>query len=829
MGAVTRPADEGTAAEPRPARRGWRRARRVLGTVVGVALLAVLITGLVVRSRLRASLPQLDGQAALPGLGNDVTVRRDALGVPTIRGRSRLDVARATGYVHAQDRFFQMDLTRRQAAGELAELVGAAVVEADLRMRVHRFRDVARRVALGASAEDRALIEAYAAGVNAGLQSLGAPPVEYLLLRTTPAPWKPEDSVLVLLAMFNTLQSESWRHEVALGAMADTLPPALVELLAPQGTEWDAPVVGGPLAAPPLPGPEVVDLRRGPPASAPAAASRPASLPAELPPKGSNNWAVAGRLTTHGGPIIANDMHLQIMVPNTWYRAALEWGGGGGERRIVGATLPGTPAVVVGSTGRVAWAFTNSFGDFADIVVVETDPRDPLSYRTPSGPRRFERHAERIAVRGAAERTLDVQETIWGPVVARDHRGRPLALRWAAHDPAAVNLKLMALEEADDLEAALTLAAQCGIPAQNFVGGDRSGRIGWTVAGRIPRRVGFGGRFPSSWADGTRRWDGWLAPAEHPRVVDPPNGRLWTANTRVVDGEMLARLGDGGYQLGARARAIRDLLLARERFTERDMLPIQIDDRAVFLERWRDLALRTLTDAAVAGQPARAEVRRLLQQSWSGRAAIDSAAYRLVRDFRSRVQAKAIGPLVQPVKDAEPRFDVRTLYQVEGPLWRLVSERPAHLLKPRYRSWDELLLEAVDDTIVTLGKRGPLAQRTWGEINVTKIQHPFSLARPWLSRWLDMPREPVPGDTFTPRAQRPSAGASERLAVSPGHEADGYFHMPGGQSGHPLSPYYRAGHEAWVKGEPLPFLPGAAQHTLTLVPETRFRRAMIAH
>ena len=818
MGAVTdRDADEVTATTPRRGRRGWRRALRSLGIVLACVVLVAAIGGLVLRAKLRASLPQLDGQAALPGLGGAVTVQRDALGVPTIRGQTRLDVARATGYVHAQDRFFQMDLTRRQAAGELAELVGAKLVETDERMRVHRFREVARRVALGVGEQDRALIEAYTAGVNAGLKSLGAPPVEYLLLRVDPVPWRPEDSVLVLLAMFNTLQAESWRHEGALGAMADTLPPALVDLLAPRGTEWDAPIVGGPLPTPPLPGPEVLDLRRGP-ASAPASAPRPATAPAEAPAKGSNNWAVAGALTTHGGPIIANDMHLQIMVPNTWYRAALHWGSGAGARRVVGATLPGTPAVVVGSTGRVAWAFTNSFGDWADLVLVETDPRDPQSYRTPSGPRRFERHVERIAVRGAAERTLEVQETIWGPIVLRDHRRRPLALRWVAHDPEAVNLGLMGLEEADGLERALTIAAQSGIPAQNFVGGDATGRIGWTIAGRMPRRVGFDGRLPSSWADGTRRWDGWLAPAEYPRIVDPANGRLWTANTRVVDGPMLAQLGDGGYQIGARARAIRDALLARERFTERDMLPIQIDDRALFLRRWRELALRTLTDAAVAGQPARAEFRRLLQQGWTDRAAVDSAAYRLVRDFRGRVQTKAIGPLVQPCKDAEPRFEVRTLYQIEGALWRLVSERPDHLLSPRHKSWDALLEEAIDDTIVTLGKRGPLAQRTWGERNMARIQHPFSLARPWLSRWLDMPREPLPGDTFTPRAQTPAHGASERLAVSPGHEADGYFHMPGGQSGHPLSPYYRAGHEAWVKGEPLPFLPGPTQHTLTLTP-----------
>jgi penicillin amidase len=784
--------------------------------LLGAAVLVAAVGGLVLRARLRASLPQLDGRAALAGLAADVTVQRDGLGVPTIRGQTRLDVARATGFVHAQDRFFHMDLMRRRAAGELAEVVGAAVLEADVLMRMHRFRDVARRVVLGAEPGERAVLEAYAAGVNAGLRALKSPPFEYLLLKTEPAPWRPEDSVLVLLAMFDNLQGESARIEAAVGALEGTLPPALFEFIAARGTEWDSPVVGGPLPPPPLPGPEVVDLRRGgPPAPAPAAA--PASGPASEPAaKGSNNWAVAGRHTVHGGAIVANDMHLGLRVPNTWYRAALEWRTAAGPRRVVGVTLPGTPAVVVGSNGRVAWAFTNSYGDWADLVIVEPDPRDRESYLTPAGPRRFERNEQRLVVRGREDHTLQIKETIWGPVVDLDFRGRERALRWVAHDPAAVNLRLMGLEEVDGLEAALTVAAGSGIPAQNFVCADSTGRIGWTIAGRMPRRVGFEGRVPVSWADGTKRWDGWLAPAEYPRVVDPPGGRLWTANSRVVDGAVLAQIGDGGYHVGVRARAIRDALLARDKVAERDMLAIQLDDRALLLRGWRDLAVRTLTDAAVAGQPGRVEFRRLVQEQWTDRASIDSVGYRLVRELRGKVLAKAIGDLVAACKRADPRCDSLSVHQIEGPLWRLVSERPPHLLSRRYATWDALLLEAVDDTIAALGKRGPLAQRTWGERNTARIQHPFSLARPWLGRWLDMPRDQLPGDTFTPRAQTSNQGASERLAVSPGREAEGYFHMPTGQSGHPLSPYYRAGHEAWVKGEPLPFLPGPARHTLTL-------------
>src|SRR5262249_41605848 len=197
----------------------------------------------------------------------------------------------------------------------------------------------------------------------------------------------------------------------------------------------------------------------------------------------------------------------------------------GGPHETRGVPRPGTPAVVVGSNGHVAWGFTNSEGDWADLVVVEPDPADKDAYRTPEGPRRFEHARETIRVKGAPDESLDVVETIWGPVVDKDHKGRARALRWVAHDPEGVNLRLGDLDDARTLAEAQAVANQSGAPAQNFVAVDADGHIGWTILGRMPRRVGFDGRAPSSWADGRHRWDGWLAASEYPRVVDPPSGR----------------------------------------------------------------------------------------------------------------------------------------------------------------------------------------------------------------------------------------------------------------------------------------------------------------
>jgi len=818
---------------PRPRRRRWPL---VLGGTVAAVALAAGGGGAYVHARLRASLPQMEGERAVAGLGARVRIERDALGVPVVRGGSRLDVARVTGFLHAQERFFQMDLLRRSAAGELAALFGRPALEMDREARVLRLRLVARRAVKALRADERDMLAAYTAGANTGLAALGAPPFEYLALRSEPVKWRDEDSLLCALAMYRDLQGRQPQQESLLGLMRETLPPALADFLAPVGTEWDAPIEGSPIPMPAVPGPEVVDLRRAQPAAAVAQAlppSDPGALallgaPLGLGPagdddgvRGSNNWAVAGTHTVHGGALLANDMHLGISVPNTWYRLSLVFPGVEGERRVTGVTLPGAPFVVTGSNGHVAWGFTNSEGDWADVVLLEPDPGNPEAYLTPEGPRKLDRETETIEVKGEKAETLVVESTIWGPVIDQDHAGRRRALAWVALREGGLNASLVRMESVGSLDEAQALAPEAGMPNQNFVVADGSGRIGWTIIGRIPRRVGHDGSVPTSWADGTRRWDGWLAPGDYPRVVDPPSGRIWTANARVVSGENLVRVGVGGYDLGARQGQIRDDLLAIEKASESDMLRIQLDDRALLLARWQKLLLATLTPDATASDPRRAEARRLVE-AWGEHAAIDSVGYRVVRAFRDRVRDLVLDPLLAPARAKDPkrlRPGTAPNARWEGPVWALVTERPAHLLDPRHASWDALLLAALDEAVLELTKDDRrLAERTWGERNTTLIRHPLSRAVPRLGGFLNMPREPLPGDNHMPRFQSPSAGASERFAVSPGREEQGYFHMPCGQSGHPLSPHYADGHAAWAKGERTPFLPGPAVQVLTLVP-----------
>ncbi len=766
--------------------------------------------------RIRGSLPVLDGTVTMAaGLTAPVKIERDALGVPTITGASRADVARALGFLHAQDRFFQMDLLRRSGAGELSELFGPAALSFDESHRLHGFRCIAEKAAALLSPEKRAILDAYTAGVNAGLAALPHAPWEYAVLRADPQPWRAEDSFLVVYAMWFDLQDGSGHFELSLQALRDSLGAAGADFFAPRGTSWDAALDGSTFPAPALP-----SFRLRKPGEGKQAALRPAS---ELLLPGSNSLAVSGAHGAHGA-IVANDMHLNLNVPHIWYRAVMQWpDAAGGTRRVVGVTLPGVPALVAGSNGAIAWGYTNSYIDTIDVVAVEVENTANVYYRRPVGYGEIEDRKDFIKVRGEKPSPFTARWTEWGPIIGNPQPGRYLALRWSAHDPECTNLDILDLETAANVNEAVAVAHRAGMPNQNLVVADRSGAIAWTLSGRIPRREGFDGRYPVSWAYGDRRWNGWLKPEEVPVILDPPEGLLWTANQRLVGGDAYTRIGDSGYDDGPRAMQIRDALRALvasgRKAVPADLLAVELDDRAVFLARWQKSLLATLTDEAVLGNQARAGLRDAVR-NWNGHASVDSAAYRIVRAWRLKVAELTLAPFFEKASATYPDFTYQS-FQFDDAVWRLTQEQPATLLNPDYNSWNDLLLAAADRVLADIRQGGDTpATFTWGRHTALRMRHPFSRMLPGpLARFLDMPVQPLPGGADMPRVQSASFGASERMVISPGHEDEALFHMPGGQSGNPLSPYYRAGHDAWAAGKPTPLLPGPAQHVLTLKPE----------
>jgi penicillin G amidase len=852
------------------ARRRWLLALGVAGALVVASVLAIVLL-------FRGSLAQLDGREMIAGISAPVLIERDALGVPTLSAASRDDLAFATGFVHAQDRFFQMDLSRRLAAGELAELVGSAAVPLDRRARLYRFRNVARQSLAGAPAGERALLAAYTRGVNAGLLHLASRPWEYWLLGSPPAAWRDEDSVLVGYAMWWDLQQGDVHEEQLRERLAARVNASVLRFLYPERTSWDSPNVStleelraqdaGAAALADLPAITDLDVRgaaqhesvRVPEDAARVIAADSSDVPrldslsdAGRSDIGSNNWALAGRLTATGAALVASDMHLGLRLPTTWYHARLRVvPPAAGKPRsapadarlgaspavtpplhataldLNGVTLPGEPLLIAGSNGSIAWAFTNSAGHWLEVRPLSCSGVDQRGMLSAAGAVPLASTREIIHVRHAADEVLEVRSGPSGVLLdVEPETGRCWFVSWLALVPAATNLSLQRLESATSAREALDLAPEIGIPHQNLVVGDREGHIGWAIAGRVPVSTAPGRAIAGA---------PWRTRSDAPQLFDPPIGRLWTANARATsDPEALAAIGaeaavlGAQYDLGARARQIRDALLGQSApATPREMLHIQLDDRALFLARWRDLML-TLTASPAGGSgtapgegPAtsavlRAEAHRLLA-SWDGRAAVDSAGYRLTRAYRDRT-AHAVWQMllasagVTSSDPPPPRF--------EQPLWTLITRQPLYLLAPRYASWRQLLLAQLDATAAELASQcGTLDHCRWGAAHPVMIRHPLSAAVPWLGWLIDLKRLELPGDHDMPRVQDGAFGASERFAISPGHEAEAYLHLPGGASGHPLSPYYRAGFAAWARGEPTPLLPGRAQHRLTFQPE----------
>ena len=784
---------------------------RTLKLVSLTALFLALTAMSIIYLLITASLPTEDGESSLPGLNAEVAVHSDELGIPSINAQNRTDAIRVLGFLHARDRLFQMELMRRKSAGRLAELFGQAAVASDRKQRTYQLPKTARQIVLDLPVEQRRLLQAYVAGVNDYLSQTRVLPPEFLLLRHQPEAWREEDTLLVVLGMFQTLNGYE-QDERMLTVMEKALPKDLLEFLTPDTDSYTTTLVGGT-----TPRRFKSQIAASSMAGLPEPATHLAnnSIDTQNIVVGSNNWVVAGSKTTDGRAMVANDMHLGLSIPNLWYRADLRYS----NRHIFGVTLPGVPGVVVGGNDDVTWGFTNVTADLLDLISLEINPDNPQQYRTAQGWARFGSHQETIQIKDAPAIEMTVQDTIWGPVSEQVLLGKPVVVKWTALERHAVDLGLLAMDDVQTTQQAMAVFNQTGGPPQNVVIADRAGHIGWTYMGRFPQRLGFDGLASRSWADGQRDWQGYIPADELPRLFDPPEGFIVTANNRTLGRDYPHAIAHN-WALGYRAFRIAELLRDQKQLTEADLLAIQLDTRNAVYDFYRQLALdelRDLKDKDTALQ----EVEQALI-AWDGYMHTDSIGAALLAEFRAQLAKEVFAKVVAACQTYDPDFRY-TWREMETPLRLLLTQRPAGLLKADYRDdWRLMIIQALRQSARELHQAHPdkkLTHLSWGATNAITLHHPFSKLSPLLGNLLDMPRFESDGcASICVKVMDTAHGASERLVVSPLHPEDALFQMPGGQSGHPFSKHYRDQQTDWQAGIAAPMQAKGIVHRLSFIP-----------
>ncbi len=780
-----------------------KRARRWLAALAIALALPVLAgagTGAWLAWR---AFPTISGRLAVPGLGAPVEVIRDRWGIPHLYATSAHDLFFAQGYVHAQDRLWQMDFNRRVPSGRLSELFGEVTLSSDRFLRTVGMHRAAEDEQAHLDPESAQTLDAYAAGVNAWIARSGSRlPIEFALLRYRPEPWTPTDS-LAFGKLLAWILGGNWRYQLLRAHLIARFGVEGMRVLVPPYAT-NAPVI--------IPaGTRTSDWQQ-------TALLRLLDQPGLSSGIGSNNWVLSGSRTATGRPLLANDPHLEAQMPSIWYEMHLV----GGPYDVTGVALPGVPGVVIGHNAHVAWGVTNAPTDVQDLFIERFHPTDPTRYlyRGRWEPAKIVREA--IRVRGRPDVLETVRITRHGPIINDVVEGLDtfLALRWTALEPGTVSASVLRLDRArtwDEFRAALRLWT---VPAQNFVYADRRGNIGYQLPGRIPIRANGDGMVPVPGWTGEYEWVGEIPFERLPSSFNPPRGAIVTANNRIVPDRYAYQLSQE-WDPGFRARRIETLLAPLHRASIEDMEAIQMD--LVSLPGRE--TVRALHDIHITGDPEAGLLQDL--RTWDGVLRADSRPAAIYEAFRL-----ALLPLV--FKDVLGD-DLYKRYLERGEAWQVALL--GLLRDPSSRWWgpggrDTVVAQALREARDLLTRRlGPdRSNWTWGRLHAMRFVHPLGRIGA-LSWFFNAVAPPTGGDLFTvnnggfsPQAFSQIIVASYRQIIDLSDWDRSIAINTTGQSGLPLHRHYRDFVSRWATGgyHPMlfsrPRIQQEAEGTLALTP-----------
>lgn len=813
-------------------RRPWLRTALwfVGGLLVLIAITAVSSL-FWLRHAAYAALPQIDGSVRISGLSSIVTVRRDTYGTPHIQAATQDDLFFAQGYVTAQDRLWQMDMLRRHGEGTLAAVLGPELVKHDEEQRVLELGNTARRIYESLPPEERNQVDDFARGVNAYIahcESTNSLPPEFKLLFYKPAPWTGTDSIAVGMTMVETLDTHILTKLTRAKVDQRLNNPTLEAELFPVGSWRDHPPTGMllDLSKPQPPQPPSLNLSEETGAVTLPDRLPALSTPSDLVPRslaavlglpscekctaGSNNWVVAGEHTASGKPLLSNDMHLDLTVPNIWYMADLQAPG----IHVAGVTLPGVPWVIAGHNEHIAWGFTALGGDVQDLYIEKLDGKGNYAGRDGQWhPLSLDR--ELIQVRDGRDVTLDIRSTGHGPLLnpLLPKTAPAIALRWTLLDSSLNTIPLYQIDTAANWDEFRTaLQAWCW-PTQNVVYSDDQGHIGYQAVGRIPIRSA--GLTEEPIQNDSNQWQGYIPFDDMPSAYDPPSGFLATANARVTTpaSKYPVTLEWGEPY---RVERIYKLLQGRNGLKPEDMLATQTDIYSAVDQELAQKFAYAIDQTPDTGKQLHQAAN--LMRVWDGRLTTDSAAASLVDWTRGELWTMILKPKLG---------DETTDYHWQESTYaeeQIVANQDPAWLPSGYKNWNVFIAAAVRRAIKNGHAPQDLSKWTYGSWHVIQLQHPLSRFLPFLDRVAGVGPLPLSGDRTTMKQVGRSFGPSQRFTMDWNNIDASTENIVLGESGNPYSPYFRDQWNYWYEGKtfPLPFTSSAVaaqtRHILRLTP-----------